>query len=241
MAVWPAYRDLGMQNVLEGMPDGVRAALLGDAFDHPEVERNSFYTFIVSELTAWLPFVLAYFGVSVGGGVVARAYGRRTIDLMLAHPITRERFLLTRFAAVILGAVIIVAGSLVGMLIGVSVWAGNTLVSATDIVLVHVQLLLFGLAVAALSLCLAAWLLEPGRTYGVSALIMVVMYTLTLVAQFVEPLQWMGYASLFRYWQPLEQFTTGNFSWAYSLVLTGSSVVGLALAVVVFRRRDIVT
>ena len=138
----------------------------------------------------------------------------------------------------VLGAPIVVTGSMVGLLVGVAAWAGDT---PSDIILVHAQLLPFGLAAAVIALVVATWALEPGRTYGVGALIVVVMYVLHLVAQVVAPLEWADYLSLFRYWRPLEQFATGEFAWMEALVLAATVVVGTALAVVLFRRRDIVT
>ena len=241
MALWPSSRDIDFEALLQGMPDAVRAAFLGRGFDNPEVERSGFYQYLGSQLATWLPFLAAYFGVWVGGSVIARAYGRHTIDLLLAQPMTRDRFLLTRFGAVTVGALVVVVGSMVGLLIGAAAWAGDTPLRASDIILVHFQLLLFGLAAGAISLVVATLVLEPGRTYGVGALIIVVMYLLNLVAQFVEPLEWLGYLSLFRYWRPMEQFVTGEFAWIEALVLIGITVVGTALAVVAFRRRDIVT
>ena len=128
-----------------------------------------------------------------------------------------------------------------GLLVGVAAWAGDTPLPASDIVLVHAQLLLFGLAAAAIAVVVATFVLEPGRTYGIGALIVVVMYVLHLVAQVVAPLEWMGYLSLFRYWRPLEQFATGQFAWMEATVLALIVVIGTALAVALFRRRDIVT
>ena len=130
---------------------------------------------------------------------------------------------------------------MVGLLLGVAAWAGDTPIAAGDVILVHVQLLLFGLATAAIAAVVATVLLEPGRTYGVSALIVVAMYVFYLVAEVVEPLGWLGYVSLFRYWRPLEQFATGEFAWTEAVVLAATAVVATGLAVVLFRRRDIVT
>ena len=94
---------------------------------------------------------------------------------------------------VVLGALIVVTGSMVGLLVGVAAWAGDTPIRASDIILVHVQLPLFGLAAAVIALVVATWALEPGRTYGVGALIVVVMYVLHLVAQVVASLEWADY------------------------------------------------
>ena len=241
MALWPSSRDLDLDAFLDTMPEAAKAAFLGRGFDSPAVQQSAFLQYLGSQLATWLPFLAAYFGIWVGGGMIARAYGRHTLDVLLAQPITRERFLLTRLAAVAIGALVIVAGAMVGLLLGVAAWAGDTPIPASDIVLVHVQLLLFAMACAAIAAVAATVLLEPGRTYGVGALIVVVMYVLYLVAEVVDALEWLGYVSLFRYWRPLEQFATGEFAWMEALVLAAIAVVGAGLAVVLFRRRDIVT
>ena len=210
MALWPSSRDLDLDAFLDTMPEAARAAFLGRGFDSPAIQQSAFLQYLGSQLATWLPFLAAYFGVWVGGGMIARAYSRHTLDALLAQPITRERFLLTRLTAVALGALIIVVGAMVGLLLGVAAWAGDTPIPASDILLVHVQLLLFAMACAAITAVVATLLLEPGRTYGVSALIVVVMYLAYLVAEVVDQLEWLGYLSLFRYWRPWSSSPPGN-------------------------------
>ena len=91
MALWPSSRDIDLGDFLEAMPEAAQAAFLGRGFDDPAIAGSAFYQYLGSQLATWLPFMAAYFGIWVGGSVVARAYARHTLDLLLAQPISRDR------------------------------------------------------------------------------------------------------------------------------------------------------
>ncbi len=184
---------------------------------------------------------MAYFGVWVGAGIITREYDRRSLDVLLAQPMGRVHYALTRIAGVAIAVLPVVVLLAAGLLIGEAAWGEGATVSAGDAVWVHVQLLLFTFAAGGIGMMFAGILLEPGRTHGVAAIIIVAMFILNVVAQVVEPLAWLGYASLFRYWQPLDQFLTGEFDWMAVAIMAGVAVGTTAIGVAVFRWRDIAT
>ena len=241
MALWPSSSELDLSAYLEGMPEGLRAAFLGSAFNLEEVSQSSFFQYLGAEYATWLPLVMAYFGIWVGSGVIAREFDRDTLDLLLAQPVTRTRFVVAKFAAVILSAIPPIVLSALGLIIGVIVWGEGVELSEWDTILIHVNLLLFTTATAALGMVFASLFLQPGRSYGLGAAVLIAMYLLNIVAQVVEPLKWSGYISLFHYWQPLEQFITGEFDWFNAAALAAIAAAGLLVTIIVFRRRDIAT
>ncbi len=241
MGLWPSSSEVDFSAYLEGLPDALKAAFLGDSFDDEAVAQSSFYQYIGSQLTTWLPFVMAYFGVWVGAGIIAREYDRHTLDVLLAQPIGRVHYALARIAGIAIAALPVVVLSAAGLLIGVAAWGQGATINPSDAVLVHVQLLLFTFATAGIGVMFAGILLEPGRTYGIAALVIVAMFVLNVVAQVVEPLAWLGYASLFHYWQPLDQFVTGEFDWVAAVIMASIAVGTNAVGVAVFRWRDLAT
>ncbi len=239
MALWPSSSDIDFSAYLEGMPEGLRAAFLGSAFNEEAVVESFFYQYLASQYTTWAPLVLAYFGIWVGSGVIAREFDRDTLDLLLAQPVTRTRFVIAKFSAVILAAIPIIVVSALGLIIGVILWGEGVELSGWDTILIHVNLLIFTAATAALGMVFASLFLEPGRSYGLGAAVVIGMYLLNVVAQVVDPLEWSGYISLFRYWQPLEQYITGEFDWFNAVALVAIAAAGLFGTIIIFRRRDI--
>ncbi len=241
MGLWPSSSEIDFAAYLEDMPDALKAAFLGGSFDEATVAQSSFYQYVGSQLTAWMPLVLAYFGVWVGAGIIAREYDRHTLDVLLAQPIGRVHYALARVAGVAIAALPVVVLSAAGLLIGVASWGEAGTIRTGDTVLVHVQLLLLTYATVGIGVMFAGILLEPGRTYGVSALVIVGMFVLSVVARVVEPLAWLGNASLFHHWQPLDQFVTGQFDWTAAVIMAGIAVGTTAIGVAVFRWRDLAT
>ena len=241
MAVWPAAGAMDFAAYIKGFPEPLQAMLLGGAFDNALIEENSFYQFVSVEYFSWVPMVVAFFGVWFGAGVIARDYDRGSLDLLLAQPLGRVRFVLARFAGVAVAALPVVAVSVLGLLIGATLWSPGVDMRVVDILLVHVHLLLFALATAGIGLLLAVLVLEPGRAYGTTAVVLVLMFFVKIITSFVDQVAWLGYASLFKYWQPVQQFMGGEFAWRDAVVMAGVALATLLLALAVFRRRDIAT
>ena len=237
MGLWPLFKE-NWETFTQAM--GGSELFGGTTVAGASPELRTFYSYFSSQYTSTLMLVLAYFGVWFGAGLITRDFGAGTLDVLLAAPISRTRFLLSRIAALLILATVVVGASLVAILIGAAIWAGEIELSAFDLLLVHVQMLLFTLAVAGGGLLLATLILQPGRTYGLAAGIIVIMFVLLLVADIASNLEWLEKISVFGYWNPVEQLGTGDFIWRDALVLGGVALVTAVGSLAIFRRRDIV-
>ena len=241
MGLWPSYSEFDLTELYETLPEPLVKALVGDAFDRLGGAQSGFYQYLGSQLTTWLPLVLAYFGIWLGAGAIVREYDRHTRDVLLAQPLQRARFLLARFAAVGLSALPVVAVSAAGLGLGIALWGQDVELGAAPIVFMHIQLWLFTLATAGIGLLLGVLLLEPSRAYGLGAAVIVVMYVLNVVGSIASDAQWLGQLSLFGHWRPMDQLIDGMFGWREALVLGGVATVSAGAATALFRRRDIAT
>ena len=148
--------------------------------------------------------------------------------------------MLSRIAALLVLTILVVGASLVGILIGAAIWAREVDLSSLALLLVHVQMLIFTLAIAGGGLLLATLILQPGRTYGLAAGIIVLMFVMLIVADIASGVEWLEKISLFGYWNPVDQLGSGDFIWRDALVLGGVALVTAVASLAIFRRRDIV-
>ncbi|OLT31687.1 ABC transporter permease [Actinomadura sp. CNU-125] len=123
-----------------------------------------------------VPLLAVFYGAATGARMISADEESGHLDLLLAHPVGRIRLLLQRFAALAVGAVVIAAAVLAGLL-AVRTSAGLGTVSAGEFAAQAVQLALLTLLFGALATGLGA---ATGRgratVFGVTAGIGVAAY-----------------------------------------------------------------
>ena len=237
MGLWPFMETIDWVAMVESLPEGLAGQrVLADL----SPMEQSFYQYLSTEWSSWLQLAAAYFGLWIGASVVVRDFGNGTLDVLLSPPISRTTFIVARMFALLLGASVVCSASLVGAVIGVLLWVPEGDVRLADLALMHLQLLLFALATSGIGLVLATLILQPGRTYGVGALLMGVMFLLTIVSGVASGGEWIENLTLFSYWNPIDQLVHGTFVWKDIIVLSGVTLTTSAMAILIFRRRDIV-
>ena len=237
MGLWPFMEAIDWVAMTESLPEGLAGQrVLADL----SPAEQSFYQYLSTEWSSWLLFVAVYFGIWIGASVVVRDFGNGTLDVLLSPPISRTTFIVARMFVLLLGASVLCSASLLGAVIGVLLWVSDVDVRLANLALMHLQLLLVALATSGIGLVLATLILKPGRTYGVGALLMVVMFLLTIVGAVASGGEWILNFTLFSYWNPIEQLVHGTFVWKDTIVLSGVTLTTGVMAIWIFRRRDMV-
>ena len=233
VALYPSIGALGeMQRMLEQFPPALREFFASASLDlsSPEGFLNlELFTFVAPLL------VLAY-TVVVGGGATAGEEERGTMDLLLANPIPRWRIVVEKAAAIALGTVVI----------GFGMWLGAAIAAAAmnidlDLSLVGqaiVSCLLLGFALGGLALALGAITGRRWLAAGVSLMVLIAGFFLNGLGALVDWLE---------PWRPLSPFyhyiandpLKNGLDPGHALVLVGWAIVGTAVAVLAFERRDL--
>ena len=174
--------------------------------------------------------------VAVGAGALAGEEERRTMGLLLASPVSRTTVVLQKTVAMVLYGVVvgiaIFAGVAIGSLLGqLGMSIGN--IGATSLLVT-----LVGTAFGALALALGA---ATGRlkvaVYGTVGFALV-LYVLNAFLPFNDTLA--GYAK----WSPFYYYLTSDplvngMNWGHGAVLAGLAVALIAIAALLFNRRDL--
>ncbi|HEY3260124.1 MAG TPA: ABC transporter permease subunit [Pseudonocardiaceae bacterium] len=220
----PWLRDppRGMRAMLGGTADFLHAAgWLSTGMSHP--------------ITLAL-FTSGALTVAVGG--VAGEIERGTIEFVLTRPVTRRRYL-TAIAAAAL--VVVTAVQLSGLL--VTLLARQTVDGVDQLGVAQVlrpfagSWLLFA-AISQVSLLVSATVSLRGRALALSAGFVVLSFFANFAAMMIDQLSGLRLASVFHYVQPA---TLLNGHGLTDLAMPAAvGVVALAIALVLFGRRDIV-
>ncbi len=182
------------------------------------------------------PLLAAIGGISLATRVAGDA-DRGFLDILLTTPLPRLRHLAISIAIQVLALVAMAAAMIGGILLG------DLLIEPsfpTDRVIGSiVPCVAFGMAVAGPATLLAVLLLDRGRTAGLVAGALVVMYLVNVIAQLAPASGALAAISFFRYFSVREFIDGGAFPVTDTLVLAATGIVGWGLALLAFRRRDV--
>jgi ABC-2 type transport system permease protein len=222
-------QQAGIQQLLAGYPPELMS-FFGNV--------TQMYTpegYLTLEFFSYMPLVLGIYAVLAGSGLVASEEENGTLDLVLAHPISRSRLFLGRFLAFLGDVFVILAISWVGFVIGMR-WTHMELSwgeLAIPFIPLAAVLLLFG------SLALLGSMLLPARRLAamLAGLVVVGSFFVTSLARVDENLEAVARFSPLNYYQSGDAILGLNWGWLLGLI--GASALLALLAWWLFERRDI--
>jgi ABC-2 type transport system permease protein len=226
-ALFPAVGDsIGQLD----LPDGV-TELLGGA------DYGTLSGWMRSEIGAvYGPLVIAAIAISVAAGSTAGEEEDGILSLVLAHPITRGRLVLSKAAAMVIAVGLIALATFAGLVLGVAVGGGG--VATGHLLALGVHLFFFGWAMGALALAVAAATGRRGVAVATAAAVGVLAFLVNGFAPLVGGLEWLKYLSPFYFYAGHDPI--GNGVNAGDIALLGAAaIVFTAAAVVGIGRRDL--
>jgi ABC-2 type transport system permease protein len=234
LAVYPSVREssAGMNELIDSFPSAFKTMFrMTDYTSGPGYLGAEMFSVMV-------PFVFVGLGASWGAGATATEEERGTADLLLTLPVTRDRVLLAKLAALLsalaglallLWAILLVGARAVDLSIGTGQLLGACAAVA-----------LLGCLYAGVGLLAGALTGHRGVALGAAigaALAAFLLYSLGPLVDALEP--WLKVTPF--------QWALGNsplrngISLGYAGLLAGVSVALFGAAVLAFRRRDIGT
>jgi len=184
---------------------------------------------------SYIPIVAGIFSLLVGSGLILADEERGTLDLVLAHPVSRTALFWGRFLAFTVVTVGILLLSWLGFVAGLPV-AGWDL-SAFALLLPHLDmfaiLMLFGSLALFLSMAL------PSRTLAASltGALLVASYFVTSLARISDKLAGINNFSPLKYYEGGRALDSLN--WEHILGLFGFVLLFTLLSWLLFERRDV--
>ena len=231
VATYPAVRDMpGLEDLLEGLPEALLALIGESDLVSPEGYLNS------QLFGAIVPILFLFYGVAAGAGAIAGEEENRTLDLLLANPVSRTRVLLEKALAMIIGVA----------LLGVILWLATYLPAvAVNMDLDPMRLAavigsacLFGFFMGAFALMVGAATGSRGLSIGLGAALGVAAYLVNSLAPLVDALESLQKLSPFFYYYEADPLRNG-LDPVHAAVLGVGGLVFVVIAVFGFRRRDV--
>jgi ABC-2 type transport system permease protein len=237
VSMFPSFADQTEQwdEVMKTIPEGVMKAFNLEDYSFARLEN-----FLSGELYSitW-PLLLIILAVSTAGAAIANEIEKGTIEIILAQPITRTKFYLSRYIAgvvVILVFVIITIYPTIPMakIFDISITPNNYSTLAFSA-------FLFGIAVFSVGYALSAIFSDRGKVYFLTAGLMVLMYVFNIVALLKESFSDLKYLSFFHYFNPVDNLVRNKIDATGVIVFITTIIVAFAVGLIVYNKRDIAT
>jgi ABC-2 type transport system permease protein len=231
-SVYPSSVNLSSDNINEMLNNPAIQLLLGKLqFD------NSFESYLSTKALTFGGLIAGGFVGWLAASFLSGEIDHKTIDILLAQPVRRGRLVLARYAALALTVAVLIVAMLAGTVVAVKALNIETSVPWLAYTLGYMGILT--LAFGAIATFVSA-VLSDGRRAALTSLgILVIMYFMETVGSVVDLLGPIRYLSLFHYARYNEMLMSKTLSLTDIGVMLAVAVVFVALAVYVFRRRDI--
>lgn len=236
VAMFPSIQQQAeiFTEIMEGYPEGfLKAFGIDESFNFSTIEN---FLSIEQFSLVW-PIILIFIIVSLAGSGISGEIERGTAEILLSRPVSRLKIFFGRYLAGLFTLLVFTI---------FSVFAISPLSELHNIDYIFENYItfsilgfLFGWAVFSLAMMFSALFSEKGKTYMLTAGILVVMYVLNLVAALKENLQDLKFLSFFHYFNYQGALIHNTIEletiWVFAAVIIFCTLIGA----ICFSKRDI--
>jgi ABC-2 type transport system permease protein len=177
--------------------------------------------------------------VSRASDAIAGDIERGTILFVLSRPVSRGALLLGKTAEIVLSLGLVVAGSVGGTALGITLVDLGEAINLWPFVLIGLNAYALFLALAGVTLIISALSNSAAAVAGWATAFALLAFTADFLAG-LPVINLLGILSPFRFYDPQTIVASGNLPLVNTFVLLLTFLVGFIVAGLLFQRRDII-
>jgi len=234
VVIFPSISKIQMvQDYIESLPAFLKAFIGQEIIDIATLEG-----FLTVEYfnTTWL-LIMGVFCCLFAGALVAEETEKKTLEIVFSAPVTRTRFIISKFAGFLTLLVFLSVVSFLGIYLG-ELQIGETIDKRLTIY-VFLSGTICMATIGSIGLFLSCLFNEQRRTTGVAIAVFFLLYIFNLVALLLEQYPVLKYFSLFKYYDASRIFKRQALYWPDMAVLIGVFSIMFGASVFTFRRKEI--
>jgi len=223
-------QNVDLQQIMGAFPEEV-FAFFGDTDNIFDLEG-----YLTLEFFSYVPIILGIMAVSSAGSLIAKGEEEGTLEVILAQPVSRTAVFWSKLAALLVSLGLILAITWGGFALG---YANTSSFDVSYLSLVNPFISLFAILLVFLSLALMLSMILPssGAAGLVAGFLLVASYFITSLARIDSNLEGVNRFSPMQYYQ--SGGAISGLDWNNLIILFAISAVFIALAWVLFERRDL--
>jgi len=234
IGIFPSIKESGvdLEAYIESLPPEIRAGFVGEASAFSTIEgflSTEMYQFVIL-------LILGMYFAYAAASTIANEVENDSIDMLLAHPISRTRFVIGKYLSLV--PVIVT----VNVVMYLATWLGvgfiGEEIELVDLAVMHLMAIPYLLACASFGL-LTSVVFDTTRraqTAGAGGVFgMFLIHTVTLERDY----EWLGDLTFTRYYSASEILVEAEYDWGGMALLVAAAIVLLILSAEYFERKDI--
>jgi len=223
-------QNVDLQQIMGAFPEEV-FAFFGDTDNIFDLEG-----YLTLEFFSYVPIILGIMAVSSAGSLIAKGEEEGTLEVILAQPVSRTAVFWSKLAALLVSLGLILAITWGGFALG---YTNTSSFDVSYLSLVNPFISLFAILLVFLSLALMLSMILPssGAAGLVAGFLLVASYFITSLARIDSNLEGVNRFSPMQYYQ--SGGAISGLDWNNLIILFAISAVFIALAWVLFERRDL--
>lgn len=194
--------------------------------------------FFTLEFFSWFGVMLSLYPLMDAGIAIAGEVEHRTLDVLLAQPISRSRVLLEKFLAISIHLAILCLASFLILWAALAVWVSES-PSIREYGLVFLNLYGLLLVITAFGFFCSVLLPSTKAVVAVSFGSILLSFVFHRGLSAFDKTQWLARLSLFYYADPTKILVRKSLDWADSMVLIVAGGGLLITSLILFERKDI--
>jgi ABC-2 type transport system permease protein len=234
VAIFPSITKIQMvQDYIESLPAFLKAFIGQEVIDIGTLEG-----FLTVEYfnTTWL-LIMGVFCCLFAGALVAEETEKKTLEILLSAPVTRTRFIISKFAGFLTLLLFLSAVSFLG------IYLGELQIDETIDKRLMVYIFLSGTiciaAIGSIGLFLSCLFNEQRRAVGAAITVFFLLYMFNLIAMLLEQYPILKYFSLFQYYDASRIFRRQAIYWPDMAILLCVFSIMFGASIFTFRRKEI--
>lgn len=236
--LYPTISESNMDYLgyIASLPETMRTAMgMGDI----DISSLAFTadTYVAIEFLMFWPLIICFYAIFAGVSL-SREAERGTLDLLLAQPVKRTHVLISKYALLLVGILLIAAASWVGIAIGALLADVSLNLGYQALAFLHGLLLVA--TISSYTLLASVVFLEPRKALAASGVLTAAMYILNFIVPLLSPgLKWLAEISFFHHYNPIEIVRTGTPDRTALIIFGAAFLACSAASILIFRKRDL--
>jgi ABC-2 type transport system permease protein len=229
--LYPSIATPEFSNYMKALPAAI-TALFGETFSLATVEGylNAYFFDMMG------PLIFLIYAIGAGSGAIAGEEERGTLDLLLATPKRRWSIVSQKFAAMVMGTLLLGFFMWFGLIVTALIFGLH--VTATGLAVATFSAVLVGLVFGSLAMAIGCLRGSRSLSMGLAAAVTLAAYVVKTYAPLVPSMKPYQKLSPFYYGNAAKPLTNG-LNPEHVAILAGVIAICLVVSLISFQRRDV--
>ena len=185
-------------------------------------------------------FWMLILGILIGfvsASLISKEIEAKTIDLLMANPVSRKQIIIEKFLGIVPMILIINFSTMIAVL-GITI-SINEEINVNYLFLTHLISIPYFLAIAGIGILISVLIDEKMKASIFMVAIIIGMFLFRSISLMIPDYKDMGYLSLTNYFNPYDTLNSGLIDWSGVIVLLVVIFECILVSMLIFERKDI--